>query len=111
MRLIDGDVLLKDIRELLFTEEEPSMLLTEAGQMIHNSAIELALFEVVEAVKIDAVPVVHARWERINGSRKWGIPKGFTCYRCSACGREEEDNGEPYCHCGAKMDGGAENDH
>lgn len=28
-------------------------------------------------------------------------------YRCSLCGRIEEFK-EPYCHCGAKMDGGAD---
>ena len=28
---------------------------------------------------------------------------------CSLCGRMEERK-EPYCHCGAKMDGGKEND-
>lgn len=99
MRLIDGDALLKDIRELLFTEEEPSMLLTEAGEAIHNSAIELALFEVAEAERIDAAPVVHARWignnvcsACIEGIRGYAIQSGYR-----------------YCpHCGAKMDGGAE---
>ena len=30
---------------------------------------------------------------------------GFVGYRCSLCGRREPSK-EPYCNCGAKMDGG-----
>ena len=40
---------------------------------------------------------------------------GFNFYNCSVCGRQEnllskESTAEyfPYCHCGAKMDGGGE---
>ena len=31
--------------------------------------------------------------------------KALVGYRCSVCGREEVAK-EPYCNCGAKMDGG-----
>ena len=55
---------------------------------------------------VDAVPVVHGRWEQV---KRWATKAK---YRCSVCGREIMSaitvNTEkyPYCHCGAKMDGG-----
>jgi hypothetical protein len=58
----------------------------------------------------NAEPVRHARWIKITKPQKsnegffyWNaIPK--TIYFCSYCGRRESIK-EPYCHCGAKMDG------
>lgn len=56
---------------------------------------------------IDAVPVVHARWEPIDGTGD-GI---YKLWRCSACKNGTTAGGEtgpdvPYCFCcGAKMDG------
>ena len=41
----------------------------------------------------DVEPVRHGKW----------IDKE-TCYKCSLCGRIERLK-EPYCHCGARMDG------
>jgi hypothetical protein len=55
---------------------------------------------------VDAVEVVHGEWGEIytcHGERLWG-------YRCSQC---EADNSEKsnYCpNCGAKMDGGKDNE-
>lgn len=61
----------------------------------------------VEAMKtLDVEPVRHGRW--LPYAVQTGPTTCCTAYRCSCCGRTEEDNGEPYCHCGAKMDGGAE---
>lgn len=57
----------------------------------------------------DVAPVVHGRWEQI---KEWATKAK---YRCSVCGREimsaVKVNIEkyPYCHCGAKMDGGTDN--
>ena len=54
----------------------------------------------------DVAPVVHGQWEQV---KKWATKAK---YRCSVCGREimsaVKVNIEkyPYCHCGAKMDGG-----
>lgn len=53
---------------------------------------------------VEAEPVVHARWVPVYGNAYMRILLGCTCYRCSACGRIEEENSEPYCHCGARMD-------
>lgn len=53
----------------------------------------------------DVAPVVHARWVSfLDGDHI--MPERY--YRCSRCGRVESRR-QPYCHCGAKMDGGADN--
>lgn len=62
--------------------------------------------EGIEAINVipaaDVAPVVHARW--ITRSDK-GIISMTHPYMCSRCWRVEMDK-EPYCNCGAKMDGG-----
>ncbi len=50
----------------------------------------------------DVAPVVHARW--ITRTDK-GIISMTHPYMCSRCWRVEM-NKEPFCNCGAKMDGG-----
>lgn len=64
--------------------------------------------EIIDALEnipaADAVPVVHARWfSFLDGDHI--MPERY--YRCSRCGRVESRR-QPYCHCGAKMDGGEE---
>ena len=55
----------------------------------------------------DVAPVRHGRWEQV---KSWSTKAK---YRCSVCGREIMSAAKvniekyPYCHCGAKMDGGA----
>lgn len=57
---------------------------------------------VEKAPTVDAVPVVHGRWiSFLDGDHI--MPERY--YRCSRCGRVESRR-QPYCHCGAKMDGG-----
>lgn len=54
----------------------------------------------------DVVPVVHGKWiSFLDGDHI--MPERY--YRCSRCGRVESRR-QPYCHCGAKMDGGTDND-
>ena len=53
---------------------------------------------------IDAEPVRHGRWMPVTCENYPKIILGCTGYMCSECGRIEEENSEPYCHCGAKMD-------
>ena len=50
----------------------------------------------------DVAPVVHAKWIT---RRDKGIISMTHPYMCSRCWRVEMDK-EPYCNCGAKMDGG-----
>ena len=69
----------------------------------------LGVVETIRAMKAaDVAPVVHGRWEQVKKCATKAK------YRCSVCGREimsaVKVNIEkyPYCHCGAKMDGGAD---
>lgn len=60
----------------------------------------------------DVAPVVHGRWIPKYEIKKmyyspddvenYKVPDGFSCSRC---GRVEYRR-EPYCNCGARMDGG-----
>ena len=53
-----------------------------------------------DAIEISRVR--HGRWiSFLDGDSI--MPERF--YKCSRCGRVERRK-EPYCHCGAKMDGG-----
>lgn len=58
---------------------------------------------------VDAVEVVHGRWQK-------SIDNECEMHKCSVCGARvvkgfyEYENPNLYCyHCGAKMDGGADN--
>lgn len=66
--------------------------------------------EIVDALEnipaADVAPVVHGRWISFLGGDHI-MPERY--YRCSRCGRVESRR-QPYCHCGAKMDGGADNE-
>nr|DAK51214.1 MAG TPA: DNA-directed RNA polymerase [Caudoviricetes sp.] len=59
-------------------------------------------FEIEDAPAADVAPVVHGRWISFLGGDHI-MPERY--YRCSRCGRVESRR-QPYCHCGAKMDGG-----
>jgi hypothetical protein len=64
-----------------------------------------------ELPTVDAAPVVHGQWlpemEEFDDDPAVGIRGGVyqTGWKCSICGRFEPET-EPYCNCGAKMDGG-----
>lgn len=61
-----------------------------------------------KAPTVDAVPVVHGRWD---DSGRYTFPSGSTAVRCTNCGcalteSEYHLNNWNYCPvCGAKMDG------
>lgn len=72
------------------------------------------LREIIESVPAaDVVPVVHGRWD---DSGRYTFPSGNAAVRCTNCGcalteSEYHLNNWNYCPvCGAKMDGGADND-
>ena len=55
----------------------------------------------------DVVPVVHGRW----GTGRFNLETGNYEEQCTRCRNFSEEYGKPYCpNCGAKMDGGAENE-
>lgn len=90
---------------------------------VENAPIELFKSEweeIEEAINAapaaDVAPVVHGRWKLLHAGDWTSV-----CV-CSVCGRREtvassdmcnpEDHMSkiyPFCHCGAKMDGGADN--
>lgn len=51
----------------------------------------------------DVAPVVHGKWLKEVYRDPYGAD--WTRYVCSLCGKVEIKK-EPYCNCGAKMDGG-----
>ena len=76
-----------------------------ASDLLRNVVFDL----IDNAPTADVVEVRRGRWlddikeiYPLNGSRKI---KALVGYRCSECNRPELRK-EPYCNCGAKMDGG-----
>ena len=67
----------------------------------HDEQCNYAISCIESAPAADVAPVMHARW--ITRSDK-GIISMTHPYMCSRCWRVEM-NKEPYCNCGAKMDG------
>ena len=74
-----------------------------------DRGLDRAQRAILDAPAADVVPVRHGRWEQV---KRWSTKAK---YRCSVCGREIMSAAKvniekyPYCHCGAKMDGGADN--
>lgn len=66
------------------------------------------LREIIESVPAaDVVAVVHGRW----GTGRFNLETGNYEEQCTRCRNFSEEYGKPYCpHCGAKMDGGAEDE-
>ena len=63
--------------------------------------LEDVICEVDAQTAANVAPVVHGRWISFLGGDHI-MPERY--YRCSRCGRVESRR-QPYCHCGAKMDG------
>lgn len=77
------------------------------GEHQHRSYSTYMSYEIMDCVddsiEEDVAPVVHGRWEPILDG-VWNLPTPvLSGWRCSECGRTEQEK-EPYCHCGAKMD-------
>ena len=87
-------------------EELLEVMLYE-GDLQRSATISKAL-DLVNRQEAE-VEVRHGKWieETALTENCWGYYKERV-YRCSLCGRIEEEK-EPYCHCGAKMDGGNKN--
>ena len=90
MRIIDADALKASI------EEKDRYNLGGEGRIVVCGMLD-------DAPTIDAEPVKHGWWIKLD--RDIAV--------CSECGRHENAllvDSYPYCHCGAKMDGGAEDE-
>ena len=59
----------------------------------------------------DVEEVRHGTWEPFTVHSFFPDGRPFTHHKCSLCGRRllgySNPQDAPYCHCGAKMDGGA----
>lgn len=93
--------------ELLF--EMVTSLIPQSMDITMGYAIAKDLIR--KAPTVDVAPVIHGEW--LEHDYEHYIKPDNTAdirpilYRCSLCGRVENQK-EPYCHCGARMDGGNE---
>ena len=76
----------------------------ENGENEYVYDTNAVLASIDEQPTVDAVEVVHSRWEITDIEHAYGT----RCYHCPECGEDEWRHDEPnYCpNCGAKMDGG-----
>ena len=96
-RYIDADELLKKSFRIEGHIDLPS------GKAQNFSAINET--EIMNFPAADVAPVVHAYW--IKTANTWTHDyqeASRQLYRCSKCGRIATAQ-EPFCNCGAKMDG------
>ena len=107
-RLIDADALASVLEEWEEkacdgTENDGSDGTTRVLHPVPTTTAEMIDLIAAQAT-IVAEPVKHGRWVPVKLTRR------TTEYKCSICGRWERTNKEPYCNCGAKMDGGIDRD-
>ncbi len=62
------------------------------------------LKSVLQQPPADVVEQKHGNWILTKTEFGWNCCEYPVEYTCSVCGRTEKHE-EPYCHCGAKMDG------
>ena len=97
---------MSDKREVRLIDANALFNAFESVGWFDNADRELAEDLILSAHTIDAVPVVHSYWED-----KEMQPNGVVCkWICSACGKNSLKDSS-YCpHCGAKMDGGKDDE-
>lgn len=76
----------------------------------HNDYTGWSIADGIEAIPAaDVAPVVHGRWEMRPTGMATDTGPEYKAY-CTVCNEPNKQYQPPYCpHCGAKMDGGAEN--
>lgn len=90
MRLIDAD-------SLGICRCNPDIMVDRAYAAGWNGVVCI----INNAPTVEAAPVVHGKWMSfLDGDHI--MPERY--YKCSICGRIEKRI-EPYCNCGARMDG------
>ena len=97
MRLIDADYVLDHLKPYEPSDEEWSVTGGTALRLIHKA--------VDTAPTVDAVPVVHGRWEMRPTGIATDTGPEYKAY-CTVCNEPNKQYQPPFCpHCGAKMDG------
>ena len=97
MRLIDADELKEVAHEMI--QEDPEAF--NGGYSYNAVTVE----EIDEAPTIEAVPVVHGEWIKIDGDWKnQTTGESVTVHQCSICGSYFLSAPYNFCpHCGADM--------
>lgn len=99
---IDREAAVKAVYQYLL-EQTVSKYATSELCIEAIGAISRAMDVLDDVPTADVTPVVHAEWVLVDHD-EYGKQ-----YECSVCGRSVVTRGNvtpPYCHCGAKMDGG-----
>ena len=99
-RLIYANEVIEEIDEIIGNINFSSPYQNDIHLIVEG--LERARDCVLDACTVDAVEVVHGRW--IEDYVYAEDPHDRLRYKCSVCGRTKEYK-EPYCNCGAKMDG------
>lgn len=98
-KYIDTEKLKLKLRRYLMPNVDDDGTVTEAN------ATRYFLNLIDEMSTSDVVEVKHGYWIPIDIEQEFfGCIDEATIYKCSLCGRYE-DKQEPYCNCGARMDG------
>lgn len=112
-RYVDTDYILGQIEEVQTSLQTNNDKLWGRNKP-YFKGLALANAIILEAPEADVEKVQHGEW--LERTRETLIPVEFDAngdpilhkvieYKCNLCGRIE-GNKEPYCNCGAKMDGG-----
>lgn len=104
MDVVTHWVNLSETTEMEGCEVMPRMIDADALLDIVEQQGYVTVDDIINAETIEAEPVKHGRWVPVKLTRR------TTEYKCSICGRWERTDKEPYCNCGAKMDGGIDRD-
>ena len=104
---IEQEALLQDISETVLFSARGGAELPTSEMRGANKVID----RIKSAKTADVVEVRHGEWHEFDNyicnSDDKPVAKIGSVFICSECGREEYKK-EPYCHCGAKMDGKGE---
>ena len=92
-----------------YIERETAVRAVMAAKWVDGYDGAMAMEIVASPAAADVAPVVHGRWSDAGfGELPKHAPYGWAC---SVCGGISFNNEYIYCpNCGAKMDGGADND-
>lgn len=81
--------------------------LLERAEYDNNYRLIIPAEAIKAAPAADVVPVVHGRW----GTGRFNLETGNYEEQCTRCRNFSKEYDKPYCpNCGAKMDGGTDND-
>lgn len=102
---IDREAAVKAVYQYLL-EQTVSKYATSELCIEARGAISRAMDVLYDVPAADVTHVVHGEWVVTKTERGWNCSEYPIEFTCSVCGRTEPEK-EPYCHCSAKMDGGA----